>query len=428
MASGLTPSLVSEATPLWDEFCFRFYSDRSGADPALQRVIDADPGCAVPRALAALAAQLGSPSFDRDAELRAALDGRAPRDWERSLVAAIRRFCEEGPWASYDDWVAHHEAFPEDLHGLSLAAFLVLNSATRDREDRAEAMLERTRQAVGDDPFVLAGLAMTAQERGDLVRAHDLATRVLAADPGHIHGAHPMAHVYFESGEHAAGLSWLDGWLATEADRGSAWFPHLTWHSALHTLGLGDGEETLARYRTCSALEGATSIPDRASLLWRCQLHGLVPFGTDPADPPTLALVEQVRKQPVFVFRTVHAVLALAGAGDADGLRALAATAASSGGPGVAELVPIVAEAFAHYVEGRYGAAVDDLLRVEPEVVRLGGSHAQREVFEDTLIEALLRAGRLEEAARRLTRRLDRRESLLDRRWLARTVPSSTAG
>ena len=60
-------------------------------------------------------------------------------------------------------------------------------------------------------------------------------------------------------------------------------------------------------------------------------------------------------------------------------------------------------------------------------MVRFGGSHAQREVYEDTLIQALIRAGRLTEASVRLQARLDRRESPLDAALLARAHGSGDA-
>ncbi|MCH7843165.1 MAG: hypothetical protein IID01_10415, partial [Chloroflexi bacterium] len=51
---------------------------------------------------------------------------------------------------------------------------------------------------------------------------------------------------------------------------------------------------------------------------------------------------------------------------------------------------------------------------------RIGGSHAQREVFEDTLTEAYLRAGQFDKAEALLGQRLKRRESPRDLFWLAR--------
>ena len=47
-----------------------------------------------------------------------------------------------------------------------------------------------------------------------------------------------------------------------------------------------------------------------------------------------------------------------------------------------------------------------------------GGSHAQREIIEDTFIVALIRAGELPRARTLLDSRLHRRPSPRDRRWL----------
>ena len=60
------------------------------------------------------------------------------------------------------------------------------------------------------------------------------------------------------------------------------------------------------------------------------------------------------------------------------------------------------------------------------DLPRIGGSHAQREVAEDSLIVALLRSGQSEKAARLLRSRLGRRPSARDEAWLA--VCSSRIG
>jgi hypothetical protein len=65
--------------------------------------------------------------------------------------------------------------------------------------------------------------------------------------------------------------------------------------------------------------------------------------------------------------------------------------------------------------------AADELGAALAELARVGGSHAQREVFEDTFIAAALRAGRYDEARARLAERLARRPSARDRGWLAQT-------
>jgi hypothetical protein len=67
--------------------------------------------------------------------------------------------------------------------------------------------------------------------------------------------------------------------------------------------------------------------------------------------------------------------------------------------------------------------AVSFIQWIEPiadQVVRIGGSNAQREVFEDTLLEAYLRAGRYASAEVLLRLRLGRRPSARDVFWLGR--------
>ena len=57
---------------------------------------------------------------------------------------------------------------------------------------------------------------------------------------------------------------------------------------------------------------------------------------------------------------------------------------------------------------------------VYPQLTRVGGSHAQRLVFEDTLLEAYLRAEEFDKATDMLRERLSRRESPRELYWLAR--------
>ena len=53
------------------------------------------------------------------------------------------------------------------------------------------------------------------------------------------------------------------------------------------------------------------------------------------------------------------------------------------------------------------------------EVERIGGSHAQRLVYEDTLLLAQVKAGELNAARSQLGVRLSRRPSARDQQWLA---------
>jgi len=59
-----------------------------------------------------------------------------------------------------------------------------------------------------------------------------------------------------------------------------------------------------------------------------------------------------------------------------------------------------VARACASFGQGRYEAAIDDLLLVRGHANRFGGSHAQRDVVHLTLVEPALRAGERRDRSR----------------------------
>ena len=80
--------------------------------------------------------------------------------------------------------------------------------------------------------------------------------------------------------------------------------------------------------------------------------------------------------------------------------------------------------AVAALARGNPDEAAHILEDARPDLPRIGGSHAQREVFEDTLIVAGIRAGRRDEALALLRARLERRPSRRDQEWLQRCSPS----
>ena len=82
-------------------------------------------------------------------------------------------------------------------------------------------------------------------------------------------------------------------------------------------------------------------------------------------------------------------------------------------------VVPQLFRAMSAFAGGDYRGCVAQLSPVLDEVVRIGGSHAQRELVEDTFIVALMKSGDLARAQAMLDRRLHRRPSPRDTRWLA---------
>jgi hypothetical protein len=237
----------------------------------------------------------------------------------------------------------------------------------------------------------------------------------LTAEPESGHAVHALAHVHYETNDHAVGLNWLDRWV-TESGPGAHHRAHFSWHAALHELAIGDDSALRRRYETQlapPAVAGIRSLVDSASLLWRAGLEGAW-----EGDLPIVSVLEaagdEVLARPATPFAAMHSAVALSAAGDVAALVRLERFAREHARPVFSGVVAPVVEGFRRYVEGDYAGSAEMLLWVEPCLVELGGSAAQREVVQDTLLHGLLAAGRFEQARDVLERRLDRRPSRRD--------------
>jgi len=121
------------------------------------------------------------------------------------------------------------------------------------------------------------------------------------------------------------------------------------------------------------------------------------------------------------VFADLHYQLALAGASKGEAAKAMSARFARDAkqtgdmaervaDPGLAALAGLNA-----FAEGRYGDAFVQLAAARPKMQTIGGSHAQRDVFERMTIDAGLRAGHFDAAEQILTERLSLRAGNEDR-------------
>jgi hypothetical protein len=159
---------------------------------------------------------------------------------------------------------------------------------------------------------------------------------------------------------------------------------------------------------------------DGTALLWR---FGLYEFQTGPLPWRHLADLAARVTRPGFVFGDIHAALAYASIGDAAAMSALIAGLEALDGRGhpIARSVvlPLVRGTVA-FTAGDYAGALDHLEPVDGQIHRVGGSHAQWELYEETMVACQLRLGRFDDAARLLRRRLAFRPSPRDLAWMSR--------
>jgi tetratricopeptide (TPR) repeat protein len=211
---------------------------------------------------------------------------------------------------------------------------------------------------------------------------------------------HAVAHVFEMQGRLSEGVAWLD-YPADAWDDRNPFRGHLWWHRALFLLDGGDYDAALALYDRAIHPDPSDfylDIQNAAALLARLDFLG-VDVGVRWAD-----LADQLETRlddHVLAFTDANAMMALAAAGRTEAagrlLTSLKAFAATPGNSAAATMEPVtipVCAAIRAYGEGDFGRTVDLLLPLRPAFIRMGASHAQRDVFHQYLIEAAIADGR----------------------------------
>lgn len=402
----------------------QFLSVEVGAEASLAKAIEADNGFAAAHASLALMQQFqGSAAAAKQsaARARACLAGLSRR--ERQYVEAISMFVDGGGSRVLPLVDEHLEEFPRDAVLLSLHGFLNARSGKADWQQEQFAYLRRLAPHYGADWFFLGQYSFAHHAINRFEASRRLAEQSLAGNPRCGFAVHSLAHVFYETNAHADGSAFLDGWLA-DYDQSAPLHCHLAWHWALFALSMGHYAQVTELYEHFIRPEVArtrTSMYDAASLLWRYQLYGCAA----DALPWSMVgeLAARMTAQPGMAFVDANAALALAAVQDEvafrrliDGLRALDAQGHPTAGPVV---LPLVQGVWA-FAQGAYDESIRWIEPIAEQIIRIGGSNAQREVFEDTLLEAYLRAGHYAKAETMLRQRLGRRASARDWFWLGR--------
>ncbi|MFN3482931.1 tetratricopeptide repeat protein [Rhabdaerophilum calidifontis] len=258
----------------------------------------------------------------------------------------------------------------------------------------------------------LAGChAFALEENGLYAEAEAAGRHAVALEPRDAWGLHAVSHVHEMTGRHAEGIRWIEAG-ADSFRHCNNFGGHLFWHLALFKLESGAIAEVFDLYdRRIRAEESDDfrDIANGASLLTRLELdgHDVGARWEELADKAEARLADRS-----LVFADLHYLLALIGAGR----NAAALTLARSIGraePRHAAQVPVVertgralAEGLVHFADGDMDRALERLLAARGERVLIGGSDAQRDVFEQVLVEAALRAGAGDIARALLTERL----------------------
>ena len=380
-----------------------------GAATAFDLAIGADPGFALAHIGKARALQLvGNLPAMRDAlaSAQAHSEGGSARDL--SHIEVFRHLFAGQPVSALAAVRSHLETWPRDALVLSLAANqggLIGMSGLSGREQDLVDFLSRLAPHYGEDWWFEGHYGMALSEIGQHDAARAKIERSLAQVQRNAYGAHAFAHLCYETGERNSGIRFLRDWLPLYTRDGGL-YGHLSWHLGLFELHAEHFEAGLRLYTDAFSADdhrGAIhqKLADSVSFLWRSEIAGY------PRDEARWAEIQEFAHakfpRPGMSLADWHVALAHAATGDEVAFEAWIQAiedAARAGRYPSGSIVPTAARAFAAFQHGDYSAAIDLIVPLLPERERMGGSRAQVDLLEATLLRAYLCAGRLEEARR----------------------------
>ena len=401
-----------------------------GAETLLDRALAADPDFALAHIARARLLQLQARMPEAKA---AAADARSRADRvtarERRHIEAIALSINGSAGEALAMVDAHVAEHPRDALPLSLAlgVFGLLGfSGRRDHHEAQLALLEELTPSWDDDWWFLGYLGWAYIETGQVAKGIRLVERSLAGNLHNAHAAHQRVHGFFESGDATGGVGFIEDWLKGY-DRAGQLHCHLSWHLALFELARGDAARAQAIYLDNIRPSVALAAPmlvlaDSASFLWRWRLYEAAP----PLDKEWAEVAAHALRyfpHASLAFADLHAAFAEAATGNTDGLQTRIAglrNLVRDGRLPPGEVAPALCAAAAALGRGDNAEAAQILEPALADLPRVGGSHAQREIFEDSLIVAYLRSGQAAKATPLLRARLGRRLSARDEAWLVR--------
>lgn len=342
---------------------------------------------------------------------------------EQGFVGAVQAWVEGDVLRSARLLEQHVRDFPRDLVALKLAHYHLFNLGDSPGMLRLALL---SLPAAADVPYLHGMLAFAWEQCHLLEQAEASARRAIAIERKEPWAHHALAHVMLTQGRIHEGHQFLaevsDSWVGLN----SFMVTHNWWHQALFALELDRHDEVLALYDQQVwgvAKDYSQDEVNAVSLLARLELAG-VDVGDrwqDLADHLLAHLDDQVL--PFLDMQYVYG-LARAGRPQAEVLLRNIESHAAHAPPASQHAwqrvcVPASRGLLAH-ARGDWQRAVDGLGQALPRLTEIGGSHAQRDLFSQVHLDALVRSGNLAAAQNLLQQQVrSQPESLRLRRQAA---------
>jgi len=378
----------------------------------LDAAIAADPLFALPHAAKGiLLAGLRKPELHGLArgELEAARNGHKPTsERENHYLSAL----EATLAGNITEAASHFEQItrdhPHDLFALRLAQFELFWVGEvgwmRDISERAAAHWSADLPGY---PVYLSIRAFGLEENGAYDLAEKCGREAIDRDPTDCWAAHAVAHVLIMQGRLGDGVDWVTG-LTGNWSAANHIAHHLWWHLALFHIEGGDYGAGLEIYDNRlrdldsplmqSMPDFFVDIQNDTALLQRLELRGA---NVEDRWQPVADLAQARIGNHESPFTSAHCALALAADGrdrEADEIirrmRAFVAENTGALGPRYALAALPASEAAVAHRKGEHQRVIDILMPARRNLWQMGGSHAQRDLFFQLLVDSAVQMER----------------------------------
>lgn len=388
--TGAAPDLLV----LIDRFADSFLSYRNGMADILS-LIDAHPDCCIGNAYAGfLWMFLESPEAPARAAPYAARALAAPGTAREAANAQMLAAWVAGDIPrAIDICETTARENPTDLVLIKLAQYHLFNLGD------AVGMLRLGLLATPDLPYVHGMTAFGFEQCHLLAEAESEARRALQIEPTDPWAHHALAHVMLTTGRIEEGAAFMESVADSWADLNSFMHTHNWWHLALFYINRDRADDVRRIYDTHVWGREKDYSQDQvgaASLLARMEFAG-IDVGARWGD-----LADHIARRgadTVSPFLSLQYLYALARADRPEAAQLMQAIAARAATPAHdsaawAEVALPAADGIRAHASKDYDTAIRALGLALPRMAEIGGSHAQRDLFEQIHLDALIRAGR----------------------------------
>ena len=408
-AQGLEVTTNSPSTiAAINRFVFQSLSYGNDALTILQG-IDADPTCAIAQAHAAahyLSQETAAAKSQAAPYVAAAMALKNVNERERLYVWAI------AAWAKGDieSAIAYHEEiahkYPRDLASVQRGQYhyFYLGNPESLRQI-AETVLPANRE----NHFLYGMIAFGLEQCDSYSEAEELGRLATAMNRHDPWAHHAVAHVMEMQGRLDEGIAWMESLSDTWENCNSMLFTHNWWHIALYYLEKEEIEKVLTLYDSHvwgrAEKESAKDQVGAISLLLRLELRG-VEVG-DRWRQLTAYLTPRIHEH-ALPFQDLHYIFALSRAGQTELVNEMLSSMeaySTIAGKRWTEVAIPAARGLVAYAQGNWETTLA-MGSVLSQLQAIGGSHAQRDLFEQVYLDAWVRHEQNHQALHLLEKRL----------------------